>query len=237
MGSGFCSVDEAARTLKCSSRSIRNFISRGLLTKKVEGKKVFVSEEDVELLRVERAENLPTLNRRTFLDTQTRLQKLEDEMRAVKHALELREVIPMRPDINACIGMLQAVDMYLRTEDRDKVWTADFIQSWTGILETMDEEAFSRILSVAQDKKAWVPFFELCLQMAEFCRQKDRQRPSLAWQAQAAALETVRERLRRVVVVLVELGRGSMPPEALEGLGDRKGVILSRLAKDAHPSG
>lgn len=236
MGSGFYSVDEAAQALKCSSRSIRNYIKRGHLKKKVDGKRVLISKEDVELLRVEQEEDLPHLNRRTFLEMQTSLRKLEFEMRAVKHALDLREVTPLRPDTKACTDMIQAVKMYLGV-DREAVWTLKFIRSWAEILERLDEESFTRILDVADDKKAWIPFFEFCHQMAEFCRQQNRKTPSLAWQANEAALETVQEHLRRVIVVLVELGRGTMPPEALEGLGSKRDVLVGRLAKAASLSG
>ena len=231
MGSGFCSIKEAATRLGKTERTVYNLIKEGRIRKKIVEGRTLLDLEDVELAAVDSGEDGPPLNRKTFYRMQSQIQKLQDQVHALMHSLGLRDAPPLRPDTVSCAGLIQAVQQYLFVEDREKVWTPGFVEQWAGILERMDEETFAAITKTANDQQAWVPFFKFCAELADFCWENDKKTPSLAWQALAGKLETARKNMRGAVVTWVEMGRGTIPPHILEALGSNREALVARLAK------
>jgi len=231
MGSGFYTFQEASKRLNRSTRSLHDYVKKGFLKKRLEDGQPVLDREDVDLMAVDMGVDAPSMNRKTFLQMQTLLEKTVNEVRALKHALGLRDVQPLRPAQVVCEGLISACTTYLHIDDRDKWWTVDLIEKWSDFFERMDEETFNAFSKTANDPQAWVPFFKFCAELADFCWEQDKKTPSLAWQARAGRLETARQRLRGVVVTWLEMGRGTIPSNLLDVLGSNREALLGRIAK------
>lgn len=231
MGSGFYSFEEASKRLGRSTRSLHDYVKKGLIKKRIENGLPVLDREDVDLMAVDIGTDAPAVNRRTFLQMQTLLNKMSDEMRAVKHALGLRDALPLRPNHTTCEGLISACKSYLYIDKRDEFWTAALVEQWVDLFERMDEETLNSFSKASNDPQAWVPFFKFCSEMADFCWEQDKRIPSLAWQARAGRLETARKHLRSVIVIWLEMGKGTIPSAILEALGSNKEAILGRIAK------
>jgi len=231
MGSGFYSFEEASKRLGRSTRSLHDYVKKGLIKKRIENGLPVLDREDIDLMAVDIGTDAPSLNRRTFIQMQTRLNKMSDEMRAVKHALGLREALPLRPNQTTCDGLLSACKSYLYIDKREEFWTPVLVEQWVDLFERMDEETLSSFSKASNDPQAWVPFFKFCSEMADFCWGQDKKAPSLAWQAMAGRLETARKHLRGVIVVWVEMNKGFVSSALLEALGSPKETVLGRIAK------
>ena len=156
---------------------------------------------------------------------------MEDELRAVKYALGLRDTPPLRPDEKGCLGMISACTTYLGIQDKAQHWTQKLVDDWAGLFELMDEETFAAFAKASNNPSAWVPFFKFCSDLMDFCWANDKQTPSLAWQAKAGRLDTARQHLRRVIVTMVEMGKGTVPQQFLEALGSNREALLAQMAK------
>lgn len=229
MGSGFYTFEEAATRLGRSKRSLHDYVKKGLIKKRLNGRESVLDREDVELLASEQGTDYPSLNKKTFLKAQTRLQKLEDEMKMVKHILQIRDVQPLRPDPTTSLGLLSAAKTYLGV-DREAVWMPALIEKWADIFERIDEETLSALVSGSNEAQAWIPFFKFCSQMADFCWEQDKKTPSLAWQAMGTRLETARQGMRRAIMVWLEMGGGTLPEKLLSGLEGPRDSFMRRMA-------
>jgi hypothetical protein len=205
-------------------------VKRGFIKKRVEAGRSVLDRGDVDLLAVDLEVDLPSMNRRSFINMASRLQKLEDEMRLVKHLMELRDPQPLRPDTNTCLGLYSAAQAYLGIEKAGN-WTQDLTNKWVEIFERMDEETLSALSKATNNPKAWAPFFDFCSQLVDHCWAEDKKSPSLAWQSLGERLSAARKQLRAVVVTWLELGRGTVSPQFLEGLETNKEALFRRLAK------
>lgn len=232
MGSANYSFDEASSRLGRSKRSVHEYVKKGFIKKRIENGKSALSKEDVDQLAVELGVDLPSMNRHTFLQMQSRLKKLEDEMGAVKHILELRDTPPLRPDPSTGLTLITAVQAYLHVQDKDLVWTPPFIEQWASILERLDEESLNLFAKVSNDTQVWSYFFKFCTALMDFCWVQDRKAPSIEWQLRAGRLDGARKRLREVVVTWVEMGKGTLPQQLAESLSSNREALISRVAKE-----
>jgi hypothetical protein len=231
MGSGFYTFQEAAKRLNRSTRSLHDYVKKGFLKKRMEDGQAVLDREDVDLMAVDMGVDAPSMNRKSFLQMQTLLEKTVNEVRALKHALGLRDVPPLRPPQVVCEGLISACTTYLHIDKREDVWTTVIIEKWSDLFERMDEETFNAFSKTSNDPQAWVPFFKFCSELADFCWEQDKKLPSLVWQARASRLETARQRLRGVVVTWLEMGRGVIPAELITALGSNREALLGRIAK------
>lgn len=233
MGSGFYTLEEAMQRLTRGKRSVFDYAKKGFIKRKMEAGRPVFDRESVDLLAVDLGTDSPALTRRAFLQMETRLKKIEDEMRMVKHVLEIRDVQPLRPNQTTCEGIILACRTYLVTQNKEEHWTPDLAAQWAGIFESMDEGTFDAFAKSSNDPQAWVPFFRFCAELADFCWDQDRKTPSLAWQALGTRLETARKHLRSVAVTWLEMGKGLIPANLLLALEAPKASLMARVAKDA----
>lgn len=222
MGSAFYTYEEAANRLGKSRRSVFNYVKRGYLKNYIREGQVVVRKEDVEQLAVELGSDLPAMNRHTFFQMQSRLQKLENEMTTVKHILEIRDE-PLRPSDSEAIAISAAAKTYLAAGN----WTAEHVDQWLPLFEKMDESFLEKLISATQEPKAWVPIFHLCLRMLELALKNSP--TSLEWQARAKRLDEGRRKLRGTVIMWTEMGRGTTEEVVLRSLDDLKEGLLRKI--------
>lgn len=236
MGSAFYSFDEAASRLGRAKRSVHDYVKKGFIKKRIEHGVPVLDKSDVDQLAVELGVDLPAMNRHSFFQMQSRLQKMEEQMKAVMHALELRDAPPLRPDAAMAQGLLSAVSTYIHIEGKETHWNDAFMEQWTDILERVDEETLNTLAQASGDSQAWTHFFRFCTALLDFCVAQDAKTPSVIWQLRAGRLETARKRLRQVVVTWVEMGKGIFPEAILDTLGTPREALLRQVAKQGRGS-
>jgi excisionase family DNA binding protein len=227
MGRSFCTVQEAAARLGKSKRSIYGYIKKGFLVLHKDQGKGMLDREDVEKFAATLADNAPVVSRQTIIDLTARIRKLENEMTAVLHALDLRSsVLRLSPETanNLCRAAKDALT-------RRGAWTVEEVQVWGDQFEKIDELTLDSLCASVQDAKAWVPFFQLCIGMLEYAQSRG---PDIQWQRLAVLLDNGRIRLRGAVLLFVEAGRGASP-ETLLGLSQnpREALLTQARAEGA----
>ena len=226
MGSGFMTFEEAANRLGRSKRSIHNYVKQGLLQRVMNSGNVVLRKEDVEQLAVDIGSDSPALNRKTFYLLQARLKKLEEEMVAVKHILEIRDS-PLRPSESEARGLYAAATESLSRRN----WVAEEVDLWAAQFERLDEPALDSISQAIQDNKAWTPFFTLCLELIKYAHSRfsTEKVDPLLWLARHKRLEEGRKKLRGSILIWIEAGRGSVSEPFLTSLEGGKEAVLRRL--------
>lgn len=223
MGSAFLSFDEAANRLGRSKRSVHNYVKRGFIKRTFQDGVVVLRREDVEQLAIELGADLPAMNRQTFFKMQARLERVENEMRAVKHILEIRDE-PLRPSADEVRGVYGAARAALGVGK----WSTEEVGSWANLFDRMDEGFLEILIKATQEQKAWVPIFELCLSMQKEAAKHFQS--SLEWQARYKHLDEGRKKLRATIIVWTEMGRGTSPESLLTVLDDPKEGLIRKLS-------
>lgn len=225
MGSAFYTFTEAANRLNRHKRSLHNYIKKGLLRREIINGEVVLNREDVDQLAIDSGVDVPSMNRKSFIELQQRVRKLEEQMKTVTHILEIRDD-QLRPNEK------QASDFFRAANDslgRKGSWSFDEVEWWSKYLERMDEGFIQAVCKVELNNQAWAPFFRLCMDMSEYSLAQFQKSPDIKWQAVYQKLDVSKKKLRAAVVVWVELNRGQTSA-VLDALDDPKSTLFRRLA-------
>ena len=229
MGSAFYSLSETQRRLNKSRASVYSYVQKGFLKKYHEDGKQLFSKEEVDDLAQRQGVDAPAMTRAAWLEMQGRLRKLEDEMRLVKHILELRDTQPLRPDKASAQAIYAAMQTYLA--NASSITEAKSIDNWAMIFETTDERTLDLISEYVDDKAVWMVVYRTCMNLSEYCQAQNAASPSILWQTLAQRLEQCRQRLRLVAIAWLKLGRGSLPTELLTLFDSKKESLIRQIAK------
>lgn len=224
MGSTFLTIDEAARRLNRHRRSVANYLDKGLLKKIVRGRNVLIPAEDVEQLAIELGSDAPAMNRKSFLEMQSRLKKLEEKM-AVFEAIWGAQEAPLRPNPKEAAGMWQAVRDYLS----NKTYQFQELQAWAGLFNRIDETTLSAIADHALDPAPWRPYYDLVTRMLDHLDSKKELKTSLLLQACRAKMDAGKRKVREAALFWIESGRGTVPAALFKTLDTPKEDLLRSL--------
>ena len=218
--SEYYTFEQAANRLNRSKRSIHVYVKDGFIGKRRVDGQVVLLKEDVEQLAIEIGADMPAMNRKTFFQLQARIKKLEDEMHAVKHILEIRDQ-PLRPTIQEAQGLHAAAS---ESMTRRGNWNPDEIRLWADQFEKMDEVSFDSFSSALADPKPWMIFYQLCMWMMEtVSRSKTPEMLALH-----KRLDEGRKKMRGTVLMWIEMGRGSVPENVFRLLDFDKETVIRR---------
>lgn len=222
LGSKACTFEWAANRLQRSKRQIHNYVRQGFIQRVTQDGKVLLRQEDVEQLAIDLGADAPALNRKTFFQLASKVKRLEDEMLAVKHILEIRDS-PLRPSTNEAIGLHAAAAESLGR----RKWSPEEMELWAQQFERMDETTLDIFSAALSDPKPWLVFYELCLEMMK-ALSANSDMGSLVLHRR---LDEGRKKIRATVVMWVEMGRGSVPDNLFRLVDSGKESILRKLAK------
>ena len=223
MGSDFVTYEWAAARLQKSKRTVHNYCNDGFLTRCRENGAAVLRRDEVEALRLELEGNSRTITRKTVIVLEQRVKRLEDEMNAVKHILEIRDS-PLRPSNEEAAMLLhEAFEALVRKE-----WTFQEVQLWATQFDRMDEVTFEVVASAAPDTlKPWETFYRLCLALMKSVEGASGIETAALWHR----LDEGRKKLRASVLVWVELNRGKdLQERVFADLDTPKERLVRRVA-------
>ena len=188
-------IEEAARHLGVSHRTVRSYIARSLLTtRRISGdRRKWLDPLEVEELRRDRVEgtraNTAEL-KREVVDLRAGLRRVRAELDLVLRILDMNEVpLQLTPD--------RAVQLYHAAvqELRSTAWTEEELLRWAEIFLRLQEEDF-RVVHAAVGSVPWTPFLRLCVSMIVYAREHKSYTTSLDLQSLHRRLTEARRRLR-----------------------------------------
>lgn len=188
-------ADEAARHLGVCLRTVRYYISRGLLeTVRAPGSsRKWLRAGDVEELRVDRAaadSATPASRRQELLELKSTVRRLVSEMEVVLRVLDMHDApLTLSPE--------RAETLYRAAvhELRQSRWTIEELSQWADVLVHLREED----LKVVHDRvgeKPWVPFLRLCIAQIVYAHEHPAYKTDTTLQGVHRRLTEARRRLR-----------------------------------------
>lgn len=157
-------IEEAARHLGVSHRTVRSYIGNGLLgTTRIAGDKhKWLAPDAVEELRKDRIEVVgqsPSARRRELLDLKSTVRRLVSEMELVLRILDMRETpLQLAPEKARTLHVAALAEL------RSNAWTVEELAQWAEIFLRLREEDFL-VVHEQVHEKPWVPFMRLCVTM------------------------------------------------------------------------
>lgn len=227
MGRVFYTYEEAARRLGRSSRTIHNYVKKGLLRRAVDNGNVVLHREDVDQLAEEVGADLPAMNRKAFLELHARVRKLEEGMAVMRKMYGIEDRPPLRPSVD------EARQLYQNAEEAmvKKTYHTAEIELWVGVFSRIDEITFDLMSKAGLPSSCWMPFFKTCMEMMDYVSDPNRSGANPKWLQQHTELDECRKRLRSTVLMWVEMGKGSVGLEVVRQLGTGRDDLMMRLRR------
>lgn len=227
MGSDFVRIDEAAKILGKTRRTVTNYLEKGVLRRVKEGKPVLLSRAEVDELAIDLGSNFPRLSRKTFYRLVAHVQKLEQDMAVMKKALGYGGT-PLRPSRQEALELHTAA---LRASE-SKTWSTEEIEMWADLYERMDDVFFD-VVAAHVPGDAWKPFYDLCLaQMRQVSYDPAFDR-LLNLQSLHQRLALGLKNVRKVILTMIEAGHGKTSEDAAAQMDSRREAVLRHLSAKA----
>lgn len=202
-------LQETARHLGCSERTVRSYSRQGLLTQiRVPGdRRRFYDPAEVEELRAASERGRIAVSHAEFAAMRAQVRRLQATLDVVLRVLDTRnEPLGVTPDYATELLAL-ALDQLRRGR-----WAPAEMESWSEVFLRLDETDLGVIATAASDGRAWLPFLRLCTAMAAALPEYADYKTSLDLQALHKKLAEGRRRLRTSAVIYCEM-RGASEPE------------------------
>lgn len=225
MGRTFVTFEDAAKLLKCSKRTVHNYVKKGLLRKDVQEGEVVLRGEDVEQLAEGLGSNLPALNNRTLLELLGRLKTLEMKVSVFQKMHGIEDHPPLRPSVEEALKLVGQAEWYLQKKE----FTFPEVGLWVSLFQRMDELTFQMIREAGAKASFWKDFFDLCLHLMEFVSNPKKCRETRTWLAHHLELNECRKALRTLILMWVELNRESSTKAVHKYLSGGKEDLARRL--------
>lgn len=219
----FYTLEESKNRLNRSLRSLHYYVRDGLLRKELRDGQIVLRKEDVEQLAIELGTDAPAMNRKTFLQLAAKVRQLETTMAVVRRRLDISP--PLRPTLEEALNLHRAATRALAKGQ----WDIKEAGVWTAIFEGLDEVALEKVGEAIHAAKPWMIFYELCLALMKRVSYQPDFATSLELQSAHQLLDLSRKKLREVIVVWTELGRGSLTPTALKDLDSDVDDVMKRI--------
>jgi predicted transcriptional regulator len=221
---------EAAELLGVSTRTVETYIGRSMLTRFTQGRKTMLMRAQVVELAADReAQTGSLLNRKTILDLQRRVLRLEANLRLLTEIHEI-SLPPLQLEPSECKAMLEMAQHALSN------LTIGDAQNWVDLFPRMDETVFHTIHLATKFETPELVFLKLCMGLQALVRERDGYDTNLEVQKLHSRLEFCRKHLRGAVIIYVETYRDEAVRDhflGLDGPGlDPKGDLLSILRKN-----
>ncbi len=195
MSNTHMTVEEAARHLGVSHRTVRSYIARDLLpTVRVAGsRRKWLLPDAVEELCKDQCGASPSSIgdvRRELLEARASLRRLRAEMDVVLRMLDVHES-PLNLDATSAQKLHDTAIEDLRATS----WTLDEMSQWAEVLLRLNEEDL-RAVAATTRTRPWSPFLRLCVDMIVYASSHPSYKTDTEMQGMHRKLTEARRRLR-----------------------------------------
>ena len=231
----YVKINEAARILGKSSRTIKNYTRSGTLRYRKfrgQGKSHWIRKDEVEALKEILEENGGGICelRELLRSIKVRLHAMDRRLDFLMYVNGLDvSVLRDAPDEDL-ISLYDEVCAYLkmpRTEGRKKI---PHMQRWAQVLMQVTEVEMERLVGPTQNVTPWVPFYKLCRMLMK----ETKARKGFAFietlQFTYRMLDKARQQLGQSIVVFTESQASEIGPRKTKGLY-RLGVSEDSLTR------
>ena len=208
------SIQEAARFLEVTERTVRNYINKGLLSKTKVGRKVLLVPEEVVSLKEDMDSVAPIVSRQEMLHHRAKIRRLESHMEVVLRILDAK-------DDPLTLSEEYSAELYNLAGEQRKSgsWSVDQIKPWIEIFNRLSENDFEVMQKATKDLHPWRVFLKLCTSMMAQVVSDSEYVTSLELQGIHRLLAEARRRLRISAFIYGEM-IGFSSPEVSAGYGD-----------------
>lgn len=203
-------VQEAARFLNVTERTIRNYTKKGLLSKEKSGRETRLRAEEVASLKEDMESAAPIVTREEILRHRAKIRRLESHMEVVLRMLDAKDA-PLGMSIAYSAELYQFACSHLKKSS----WEVAEMSPWTEIFDRLSEDDLETISKATDDPHPWRTFLKLCTSMMAFVVAKPEYTTSLDLQGLHRTLASSRRKLRVSAFIYGEM-MGALAPE-LEG--------------------
>jgi len=221
-------MEEAAKMLGRTVRSVRSYMKTGLLRRIVDSKKVFIPRTDVEQLQVELGAGFPPMNRKTFNQLVAHVQRLEMDLVVLKRMNGVYDS-PLRPTKEETSNLFQACVAALSAGS----WTLSEISQWADLFEKMDDVFFEVLADNIGVSDPWRPFYQICVAQMKQLSSMEGYKSSLELQHLHSRLSIGLSTMRRVIMVWIEAGRSEKAHAVATLMDGISEAVLRRLTAKA----
>jgi excisionase family DNA binding protein len=156
----FISKDEAADRLGVSDRTIYRYMKKGVLRTQQDGRRIVVSEEDVDALK--RYNDEPSkfaLSKPAIVGLFTRVEVLESHVSTMLRILNIQRAPLNWPDTQM-LNCHEMVKYYAV-----KGWPAPNEESFVDTFARFSQDDMEQLARVAKKQDAWIPWYKLACTM------------------------------------------------------------------------
>ena len=194
-------IDEAARYLNVSTRTISTYISQGILSyhKKQGNNRKYIDTNELHDFKL--AKESGEFSTKKFKELQCRVRKLEAQIDVLMRILDTKqmplglsteEVVELHDTAYSCSHAALSIE---------------YAEAWLPILMRIDENDFSSIEQGLKTDKPWAPFLDLCIGLIVTVSTDKQYGSSLKLQSMHKELAEARRRIRLSALLYIE-GRG-----------------------------
>lgn len=203
-------LQDAARFLSVTDRTVRNYIKKGLLSKETKGRRVYLLPEEVQSLKEDMDSAAPVVSRQELIRLRSKVRRLESHMEVVLRILDAKD---------AALGLSPSYskELYSFAIEHTKrgSWETAEISPWIEIFDRLSEDDFTVMAAQTQDVHPWRVFLQLCTMMMGFVVTRPDYATSLDLQGVHKTLSSSRRKLRISAFIYGEIA-GTLSSE-LEG--------------------
>jgi hypothetical protein len=226
MGSALCSQEWVANRLGKTTRTIRNYVKRGFLKQQLRDGDPVYDQDEVEQLAIEMGTDFPAMNRKSFIQMQLRIRKLEMDVTLIRRTMGIRND-PIRASLPDMGHLYKAATAALGAGK----WTLEEVETWVEYFDKLDETAMVMVMEAAKVENPWDVFFRLCVNMQLQLVSGSEFSTNLKLQELHQRLDIGRRELRGVAIVWAELHPEQAPKGLLEALNNPYEEVKKRLAR------
>jgi hypothetical protein len=200
-------LQDAARFLSVTDRTVRNYIKKGLLSKEKKGRGVFLRPEEVQSLKEDMDSAAPIVSRQELVRLRAKVRRLESHMEVVLRILDAKDAaLGLSPSYS------EELYAFAVAHTKKGSWQIEEISPWVEIFDRLSENDFAVMAGQTSDTHPWRVFLRLCTMMMGFVVSHPEYSSSLEMQGTHKILASSRRRLRISAFIYGELS-GTMASE------------------------
>lgn len=191
-------IDEAARYLGVTTRTISTYISQGLLSyhKKQGSNKKYITVSDVHDFKV--AKENDEFSIKKFRELSAKVKRLEAEMEVIMRILDTKE-IPLG------ITDDSAKELYnTALQCTSSNFSLELVEAWLPVFMSLSEYDLEKIQEVEKVSNPWQPFVDTCINLIVGLTSTKEYETSLELQLLHKSLSEARRRLRLSALLFIE---------------------------------